>query len=726
MEKDEGVIFLSDYIQEKPEHHLSDKSLRIPLSKLHTDVSKGFEDAQERSDSLMDYWDCFNCKINDKQSYSGESKVFLPLIHNAVNARKVRFTNQIFPQSKRHVECISTDGSSPQSILSLAEHYISSTKLRTQIVPALCVNGDVEGQYNLYVSWREFKRTIKRRIKTPIDPNTQQALAPEDQDAITIEKITDGIPDVEVLHDADILVRPTTSDSIDDALNRGGSATILRRYTKTQIEKMKDEGTLDKDASEKYLKDIDQTSNKTGRRNTGKKLVQDQGQHVSAKELEVYETWTYLKLRDRKSPKGKPQGAKRLLCQAFHRTDGVFLGCRESPYWNGKCPLISCPVAKLASCFKGDPSIKFCSDMQYKANDAVNIAMDSAMYSLMPIVMTDPEKNPRVASMIMTMAAIWEVSPQDTQIVQFPDLWEKGFMIANAAREIILQTLSVTPAAITQGSGSKKKPTQAEIANEQAVDILTTADAVTVLEEGILTPLIQWFIDLDYQFRDRALTVKKYGPMGVEANVEEIEPLQTNERFEFRWLGVEAARTAQQIQQQIAGMNVLRGIPPNLYMGYELNLAPMIAQFVEATYGPRLAQQVFKPLRQQLSLDPHQENDMLSQGFEITPSPLDDDAAHMREHMAFLQSGGFLADQHKQVQAHIRAHMVQLARKQQAMQPQGQPGTPGGAAPGLPGQPRPGAAPMRLPTGGQNPPGALNQDRTNPQRGARLPRGNVA
>lgn len=723
---DQDTIYLSEYIREKPRHHLDDKSLDKTLSKLHTDVSKGFEDAQERADAIMDYWDCFNCKRNANAMYSGESQIFLPLIHNAVKARKTRFVNQIFPQSKRHVECVSTGGDNPQSILSLVEHYITATKLRTQIVPALCVNGDVEGQYNLYVSWREFKRTIKRRVTLPVDPHTGKARGPEDQEAIILEKVTDGVPDVEVIHDADLLVRPATSDSIEDALNRGGSATILRRYTKTQIETLKDEGTLDKQAAEDYLKDVDQSSNKTGRRNTGKKLVEDQGQKVAMKEVELYETWTYLKLRDRESKKGKPQGGKRTLSQLYHLTSGVFVGCRESPYWNGKCPILSCPVDKLASQFKGDSQVKFCADMQYKANDAVNIAMDSAMYSLMPIVMTNPDKNPRVASMIMTMAAIWECSPQDTQVIQFPDLWEKGFMIANASRDIILQTLSVTPAAITQGSGAKKKPTQADIANEQAVDILTTADAVTTLEEGQLTPLIQWFIDLDYQFRDRALTVKKYGPMGVESTVEEVEPLQTNERFEFRWLGVEAARQAQQIQQQIAGLNILRGIPPQMYEGYRLNLGPMIATFVEATYGPKLAQQTFIPLRKQLSLDPHQENIMLTEGFEVPPSPMDDDAAHMREHMAFLQQAGPLADQHKQLQAHIRAHMVALAQKSQAHTQAGQPGTPGGAGPGVPGQPRPGAQPMRLPQGTQNPPGAIPQDRVNPQRGARLPRGNAA
>ena len=694
---DNDIIYLEDFIE--PEHLLGQIDIDEQLSKLHKHVAKGYEDNFERSDDLVDMWELYKCKLNQNQTYSGESKIFIPIVHNAVNARKTRFVNQIFPQSKRHVECITTDGTIPDSILSLAEHYIGATKLRTQVIPAVCVNGDVEGQYNLYVSWKTIERTIKRRVKLPVDPRSGQVKGQGKDEAILLETVKDGMPDVEVIHDSDISILPKTADSIDDAIESGGSASIIRRWSKATLDRMSDEGVIDKGAAEKLIEDMDAVSSKINVRNTKKKLVEGTGQKVSSgKQIEVYEIWTKLKIKEKKtnSKKGSSLNSvtsslkrrpKRKLCQIFHRSDGTVLGCRENVYWNNRCPILSCPVVKIGGQFKGDSRVKFCDKMQYAANDAVNIAMDSAMYSLMPIVLTDPERNPRVASMIMSMAAIWEVDPKSTQIVTFPDLWEKGFGIAEQAKNVILQTLSVSPAAITQ-TGVKKKPSQAELANEQAVDILTTADAVTVLEEGILTPLIQWFVDLDYQFRDRALTIKKYGPMGVEANMEEVEPLQMNERFEFRWLGVEAARNASQIQQQIAGMNVLRGIPPQMYMGYELNLGPMIASFVEATFGPRLSQQTFKPMRATLSLPPEQENELLVGGFEVHPAPADDDAQHIQIHGQLLKMAGPLADPHGMVRTHIQAHMVQMQRKQQAQQPQGQPGAPGGppGARGLPGQ----------------------------------------
>lgn len=725
-----NFVYIQD--EEEPKHLLGDEDIQTQLGKLYTKIAKGFEDGTDRTNQIIDYWDVYNCVMNEKQTYNGESQCYVPIVHNAVNARKTRFVNQIFPQSKRHVECITVDGTTPDGILSLAEHYINATRLRTNVVAPLVVNGDIEGQYSVYMSWRQFERTIKRRIKMPVNPNTGEVKGDGEDEALAIETVVDGRPEVEVIHDSDLLVLPATADSIDDAIYRGGSVSLIRRWSKDMVATMKDEGVIDEEAAEALIEGMEDAAAKTSRRNVSKKLAEDKGQKTSGKEVEVYEVWARLKVKteDKAKTRGKAKKTERKLCQIFIKADGVLLGCRENPYWNNKCPILSTPVIKVTGSFKGDSRIKFCADMQYKANDAVNIAMDSAMYSLMPIVMTDPERNPRVASMIMTMAAIWECDPNSTKVIQFPDLWEQGFSIANQAKDVIMTTLSVTPAAITQ-TGQRKKPTQAELANEQQIDILTTADAVTTLEEGILSPMVEWILDLDYQYRDRSLTVKKYGQMGVEANMEAIEPLQMNERYEFRWLGVEAARNAQQVQQQIAAMNVLRGIPANFYKGHTLNLGPLIAQLAENTFGPRLAPLVFTPLKYQTSMDPNQENELAMQGFEVHVSPFDEDQQHLQVHAQAMKALGPMADQHGMLRTHIQAHIMQAKEKMQQMQgqqgQQGQPGGPGGGGqPGTVGQPRPGAMPMRNPTGGQNPPGATPQGMVNPQQASRMPRGNSA
>src|SRR5215471_5206564 len=111
---------------------------------LYADIERGFQDQWERANSQMDYWDIYNCQLGPNQFYSGNSKIFVPIVHDAINARKTRFVNQIFPQSGKHIE-VSASEDKPQAIMSLLEFYIRKCRLRTSIMPGLVRNGDVEG-----------------------------------------------------------------------------------------------------------------------------------------------------------------------------------------------------------------------------------------------------------------------------------------------------------------------------------------------------------------------------------------------------------------------------------------------------------------------------------------------------------------------------------------------------------------------------------------------------
>jgi hypothetical protein len=347
----------------------------------------------------------------------------------------------------------------------------------------------------------------------------------------------------------------------------------------------------------------------------------------------------------------------------------------------------------VAGVFKGVAPLASVLDLQILANDATNEGADAAHFSAMPIIMTDPEKNPKVGTMVLGLASIWETSPKDTSFAQFPDLWNAAIARVAACKDEIFQSLGVNPAMIPQNTGSTKKRNQAEIANEQQVDILTTADAVTVLEESILTPMLHRFMWYDHQFRNRSVTIKQYGEMGLRANMEQIPPIQMNHRYEYRWFGVEAARNAQQIQQQIALMNVVKGIPPDQLLGYRLNLTPLVTRLCDNAFGHRLAPQIFQKVKD-VTVDPEMENQMMDQGFEVPVHPADDDMEHLQKHLPWLSQG----DLHGKGHAHVLAHQEQMQAKaqaaQQAQNPKGLRGGPGGAGPGVAGAPKPGGQVM--------------------------------
>jgi hypothetical protein len=293
--------------------------------------------------------------------------------------------------------------------------------------------------------------------------------------------------------------------------------------------------------------------------------------------------------------------------------------------------------------------------------------------------------------------------------------------MASTLSDRIMRSMGINPAMLPHGNAGKK-PTQAQVAQEQQIAQETTADNISILEEGIFKEILEWFHDLDYQYRKTKIAVKQYGQIGMQSKMMEVEPFQTATEYSFRWYGTEGTKAVQQVQQQIAAMNVIRGIPPQQLNGRKVDIGPILDQIAEVAFGPRIAPYVLIDQRHQMSNDPEQENEMMESAFPVTVQPMDNDVVHLKAHMVALKNAGMLSPAIAELfRLHIMAHMQQLQAKSVAAQgaPAGQPGQPGGAGPGQPGQPRIGAQPGP-PKPVQAPPGAIHQDQINDPN--RMPR----
>lgn len=670
--------------------------IREHLLKLFAEVEKGFTDQKERIDANLDYWDIYNNVLGPKQFYNGTSQIFVPITSGAIKARKTRFTNQIFPQVGRYVEVTTANGDIPHATMALMEHYVRRARLRTQIVPALSIAGDVEGQMTIYVGWRETKRHTVSRETKPVEVADIAFEELGEVEDIRDEDVTDAGPYVEIIPDADFLVLPVTVDSLEECLEQGGSVTIIRRWSKSKIREMIDDEEIVEDSGESLLEGMTVKEGPGKGADTKKEIASAAGirQAGSGFYAQVYETWCRIRVEDEKR-----------LVRAYYGGDDQILGCKLCPYWNDRIPVISGAVDKSPGVFKGKSLIHDVMDLQIFANDTVNEGADTAHFSAMPIILTDPAKNPRTGTMILGLAALWETSPNDTKFAEFPPLWKDAFERVAAIKNQIFETLGVNPSMLPQQTGTKAgKRNQAEIAMEQQVDILTTSDSVINIEEQILTPMLQRFAEYDHQFRDDAITIRSFGELGLRARMEEIPPIQMNKRYEFRWFGVEAARNAQQVQQQIGFLNVIKQIPPGAMPGKKIDIAPLVVQITENILGPRMAPLTIIDLREQLSQDPEQENEMLEGGFEVPVSPMDDDQKHIQVHQKLMAGG----DPTGMVRVHLQKHMQQmqmkaLAAAQQAAPPMA-PQQRGG------GGPQPGSMPGQ-PHAAKQPPGAIHQDR---------------
>lgn len=679
---------------------------------------EAFEAQATRSDDLDNWWNIYNCEIDDNQFYNGNAQIYVPLIRDAVNARVTRHGNQLFPNSGRYVDCTASDGKQPADLMALVNHYIREMHLETQIVRPMLRNGDLEGQYNLYIDWTESRRQlVSRGFHGSIDPQTGVEIPGQEVEDITEEDVRIGRPVVQVLHDADVIVWPATADTLEQAFTAGGGCCIVRRWSKPTLEAMIEAGELDEGDDEGDGNKV-VTESLTGLRDLPKVLAKAIGIRGKGPHTIFMEAWLMVPL----GPKGNfaKDGDPR-LCRLWWDLDRQPRGLKRNPYWNDRCPLISKPVEKTAGVFKGKSLVEPLAQIQYEANDAANERADADHYGAMPIIARKPTEGN--SPLILNLAAVWDVAPGDVNFMAFPDLSQRANARIMAAAAIINQSLGVNPAMLPQQTGRPgTRRNQAEIAMEQAVDLLTVSEAVKV-PTVILSEIVQWMVDLDHQFRDKDLLVRRFGELGHYAAMETVPPLRNRSQYWFAWAGAEQTRQNIAMQQGLTALlNVVGPLGPQLQQeGLQLRLGPAIEQAFTNTVGPLVASQILVDQRHQQSQSADFENEMLAEGFDVPVHPMDDDQAHIQAHReAMLRTG----DPTGMIRMHIQAHLVQMRGKaaamvaqqmQAAMGPQ-----PGQQAPG-PTRPQPGAQPAG-PRQMKRPPGMIRPDNLPQAGGLTMPR----
>lgn len=674
-------------LEDRQKDYSNLKYVQKQLGNIYPIVEKAFDDKKDQTQLIEDCWDIYNCKLGPNQQYNGKSQVYVPVVRDAMNARKTRFINMLFPQSNRYADVVDSEGRIPSDLIAVLDYYVKQANIRRIVAPALIRGGDVSGNYAAYVEWGSKSRFIVNKEKKPemVSETGAAVDGTAEYDDVSYEEVKDERAVFSVLDTRNLVVLPATVDDIEDA----EIVAIALRYTKDKIKEMVSEGIFEKDAAKQLIGSMSSNTGSAKQTDTGKKSNNAAGVELNSKGNKtalIYQVWTKLKIR----------GERRMMVTHYGSPD-LILGCKRNPYWNDRVPVILQAVEKEADSVWGRSQVEPVKQIQYSANDAVNMGFDSAQYALLPIVFTDPEKNPQVGSMVLSMASIWMVDPNSTKFATFPSLWKDAFTIVGSCKEQVFQSLGVNPAMIPHGN-PRKKPSQAEVAQEQQVALESTNDEIGIIEE-VLSRVLEWCYDLDYQYRTKAITVKKFGQLGLQATMDQVEPFQTRQRYTFRWYGSESFKATQQVQQMISWGNVLKGMPPQVLNGRKVDLGPMLEYITEVTCGPRIAPHVLVDQRHQLSMDPETENELMDNQFPVQTHPMDPDIEHIKSHMLNMQKNPT-----ELKKGHILEHIKQLkekaAQQQQAALP-----APGQNA----GGPRPGAG-AQPPTGQQNPPGAVHPD----------------
>jgi hypothetical protein len=685
---------------DKPDSDIYEK-----CQKMYSKVQKAYKNKEEANESIREYWAIYNAQPDDNQVYQGNSKCYVPAVRDAVKARSKRALKQLFPQKYNHVDAVGTDGKKPYPQLALLEHYIRTTKLKS-VCRSILTSGDVTGQWNIYVDWLRDIRNVSGMVRRnpAVETLEDEVSDPvEEEEVVEDQEIVQEGPTINDFATEDLAIIPPTCNDVEKA----ELVSVKLRLSKSEVERMVEDGIFILPEESEISEWVDANKGKE-KTNPEKARTSDAGiktEGTNSYAL-IYEVTARLEFED----------GKKSLAYIYFAGENECLGIIKAPQWGQKRPVITAPVERVSGSAFGISPIEAVKWLQWNLNDFWNMGQDSAMYSLLPIVMTDPEKNPNYAMMVYGLAAVWPTSPESTKFASMPALWKDSIEMCQSIKAQIHESMDVNPGMMGQmPKGRKNAGAVGAQQQEQSVSIIDLAER---FEEEILNPLMERFFEYDCQFREEDLTVLTMGEIGVEAAMTTIEPMQWENRYFFQWTGTEFVMNMQRMQQQIATMNVLRGIPPQQLNGRKLDITPILEILVDNVFGSELSNRILIDDRNKYSVPPEIEDEMMINGIPVDVHEADDDAQHLQAHQVAGQKSG---DMTGLIRTHMQAHMQQMQKKRQMAQaaaqpPQGAPGVPGGAAPGVAGSPRPGAQPQ-MPRPGQNPPGAIGPDQMPGQPG---------
>lgn len=678
-------------------------------AKLYRTIVKAYENQEDRADNIGEFWNIYNALPDENQQYTGNTQCYVPAVRDALNARAKRTVKQLFPASHRHVDAITSEPDVPFTQLSLLEHYIRTTRLKDTVRSDL-IAGDVTGQWNLYLDWsKSYRRVTEIVTRNPIveqiegenvsDLGLEDPMADAEEDLETEDVIEEG-PEIVDFADEDLAVIPPTCKD----LQKARAASIRLRMSEDKVQTMVDEGVFilpEGQSVKDFFEQQSQASKGRVKKDPVKRAACDAGVKTDGtdKHLMAFEVYTKLTL-DEKEPKQE--------AIVYYAGPEEILGIIKLPYWSGKRPILSQPVESIGGSFKGRSKVEPVKFLQWNVTDFWNMGMDSGMYAMLPVTAMDPAKNPNWASMVYGLAAVWPIAPSDVKTIPFPALHKDAIQLCDAIKRQIWESLEVNEMMMGRmPAGRKNNQLMGAMQQEQQTNI---SDHAERYEQSMLNPLVEMLYEFDQQFRTHSVTVKARGELGVKADMIEVKVQQWGQKYFFRWSGTEFLLGQNRLQQQIAALNVAKGIPPAMLNGYRLNVAPFVQNLIENAFGPDAAQNILIDERNMFTVDPDVENEMIWNGFDVPVHESDNDQEHLQKH---IPAAAHHQDPSGKFRAHMAAHMQAMQAKREKAMAQAQqmgkgaPGGPGGAGPGVGGTPgaQPGA--MRP---AQNPPGAVHAD----------------
>jgi hypothetical protein len=317
--------------------------------------------------------------------------------------------------------------------------------------------------------------------------------------------------------------------------------------------------------------------------------------------------------------------------------------------------------------FYGSGIPKATKFMQHEINSKAEQGMDSATLALNPIAIIDPARIGNMDEFPVEPGAKWFADPQGVKFAAIPDVTPVAYQAINQLRSQMQDFSDLNPALPAQLSGKSRTAFQAEV--------VSTAKSVDVksfqrIDEALLyEPLMeQWECLTDQNIEDKQI-LHLFGNQYNKAKKVLVLKNKMLGKYLYNWQASNVSQNRQVLaRQMIDFLKVLTAAPPQMLQQINMNFGEFGRTLWREGMNIPNYEKIFG-LAYTESTDPKVELEMLLEGMEISVSPGDDDAAHIKAHdhdLKELKDDSIKED----LLVHMAQHQQQAEQKAEAKRQQ--------------------------------------------------------
>lgn len=621
-------------------------------------IEQFFNDQQAFAENLQQYWAAWACEELESM-YDGIHDLFLPTVHDAIEAGVKRDMSVVFPTSKVWVGVLGANSDAAVGVQRMTNaHLINNGFMDTMRLGIRTAR--ITGNIIVYVDWVTEKREIPQ-----LDDTTGEEFMAE-------ELLHEG-PIFRAVQTENFIILPIMS-----TIQKAHLVGERRWVSEEDFEDRLEDGYYIADKA--FTKELEHFGDNPDQKNIFDAKNTGIGVRVTQgiKMIGVVDVFMDVDIGNGKEP-----------CVVTFTRNRV-LRIVKNPFRRGKRPYFAAVRKDAGTGFFGHGDAQFVKPFNIAANDLINQGLDSATYAVNPIFRVQPDKSPNWKTFLLAPGAMWVGGMVEP--IQIENLAPQAYELVMGLKQQVAETMGLVPPVPSSTPGRKAPATinammQAELQMQEA-------DWIRNLESNVLVPICKFLLELDQDNRQEHIVFAES-----EAEFRVIEPHLVGREFIWEWRGSTQASNPVKIQQVMTALNILSKIPPGALGDKEINIAPLLDYLFGTLLGLPNQDEIIRDSN--ISIDPHIENFALMKEVTLPVNKGDNDEQHIQVHSMVQTQAS---------QLHNQQHVAQMLKKKQAQAQQmmGRTGpggqgpmvNPPGSQPPNPtpkgsGMPQPGQAPMQ-------------------------------